>query len=216
MRALPHLPRGRGGDQRGREDRHHRPLPQTPRPARAPWPAYPREFEYVRHGTVSVIAALNVHSGQVLTETIARNNAETFICFLRILDQSIPAGTDIHLVMDSGSSHVAKKTKAWLAARSRFHVHHTPKHASWLNQVELFFSTLTRRLLRRGQFTSRDELAALIDEFVLAYDEHDAKPYRWTYDGSPLKRSPKRPIYGWTCAPSERLGRRTTTCGPNA
>ena len=86
-----------------------------------------RESEYVRHGTVSVIAALNVHSGQVLTETIARNNAETFICFLRILDQSIPAGTDIHLVMDNGSSHVAKKTKAWLAARSRFHVHHTPK-----------------------------------------------------------------------------------------
>lgn len=49
-----------------------------------------------------------------------------------------------------------------------------------------------------------------------AYDEHDAKPYRWTYDGSPLKRSPKRPIYGWTCAPSERLGRGTTACGPNA
>jgi len=148
-----------------------------------------REFEYVRHGTVSVIAALNVHSGQVLTETIARNNAETFIGFLRMLDQSIPAGTDIQLVMDNGSSHVAKKTKAWLAARSRFRVHHTPKHASWLNQVELFFSTLTltRRLLCRGQFTSRDELAARIGEFVLAYDEHDAKPYRWTYDGSPLK-----------------------------
>jgi transposase len=89
--------------------------------------------------------------------------------------------------MDNGSSHVAKKTKAWLAARPRFHVHHTPKHASWLNQVELFFSTLTRRLLRRGQFASRDELAARIDEFVLNHDEHHAKPYRWTYDGSPLK-----------------------------
>lgn len=104
-----------------------------------------RESGYVRHGTVSVIAALNVHSGQVLTETIARNNAGTFIGFLRILDPSIPAGTDIHLVMDNGSSHVAKKTKARLASRSRFHVHHTPKHASWLNQVEPFFSTLTRK-----------------------------------------------------------------------
>jgi transposase len=89
--------------------------------------------------------------------------------------------------MDNGSSHVAKKTKAWLATHPRFRVHHTPKHASWLNQVELFFSTLTRRLPRRGQFTSRDELAERIDDFVLAYDEHDAKPYRWTYDGTPLK-----------------------------
>jgi transposase len=146
-----------------------------------------REFEYVRHGTVSIVAALNVHTGQVLTERIDKNDAETFIGFLRLLDRSIPKNTTIHLVMDNGSSHVAKKTKAWLTAHPRFHVHHTPKHASWLNQVELFFSTLTRRVLRRGQFASRDELTARIDEFVLNYDEHDAKPYRWTYDGSPLK-----------------------------
>lgn len=146
-----------------------------------------REFEYVRHGTVSIIAALDVHSGQVLTQRIKRNNAETFIGFLRLLDQTTPADTDIHLIMDNGSSHVAKKTKAWLTAHPRFHVHHTPKHASWLNQVELFFSTLTRRLLRRGQFNSNDQLATRIDDFVLSYDEHDAKPYRWTYDGSPLK-----------------------------
>ncbi|MFJ7280338.1 IS630 family transposase [Kitasatospora sp. NPDC098663] len=146
-----------------------------------------REFEYVRHGTVSIIAALDVHTGQILTERIDRNNADTFIGFLRTLDASVATGTDIHLVMDNDSSHVARKTKAWLAARPRFHVHHTPKHASWLNQVELFFSALTRRLLRRGQFASRDDLATAIDDFVLAYDGHDAKPYRWTYDGSPLK-----------------------------
>lgn len=89
--------------------------------------------------------------------------------------------------MDNGSSHVAKKTKAWPATRPRFNIHHTPKHASWLNQVELFFSTLTRRLLRLGQFASRDELAAAIDTFVLACDEHNAKPYRWTCDGGPLE-----------------------------
>ncbi|MFH8387114.1 IS630 family transposase [Kitasatospora sp. NPDC018058] len=85
-----------------------------------------REFEYIRHGTVSIIAALNVHTGQVLTERIDRNNADTFIGFLRQLDESIPAGTSIHLVMDNGSSHVAKKTKAWLATRPRFNIHHTP------------------------------------------------------------------------------------------
>ncbi|WP_414170863.1 transposase [Streptoverticillium reticulum] len=133
------------------------------------------------------MAGLNVHTGQVLTERIDRNNADTFIGFLRRLNESIPAGTSIHPVMDNGSSHVAKKTKAWPATRPRFNIHHTPEHASRLNQVELFFSALTRRLLRRGQFAYRDELAAAIDTFVLACDEHDAKPYRWTYDGSPLK-----------------------------
>lgn len=78
--------------------------------------------------------------------------------------------------MDSGSSHVVKKTKAWLATHPALPRVPHPKHASWLNQVELFFSTLTRRLLRRGQFTSRDELAERIDDFVQAYDGHDAKP----------------------------------------
>ncbi|MEU8922436.1 hypothetical protein AB0D10_16080 [Kitasatospora sp. NPDC048545] len=87
----------------------------------------------------------------------------------------------------TGSSHVAKKTKAWPATRPRFDIHHTPKHAGRLNQVGLFFSALTRRLRRRGRFASRDEPAAAIDTFVLACDEHDAKPYRWTFDGGPLK-----------------------------
>jgi transposase len=146
-----------------------------------------REFEYVRHGTVSIIAALDVHTGQVLTQTIERNNADTFIEFLRLIDSSVAPGLDIHLVLDNGSSHTAKKTKAWLAAHPRFHVHWTPKHASWLNQIEIFFSTLTRRLLRRGEFTSRQNLATQIDEFVLSYDTAYAKPYRWTYDGTPLK-----------------------------
>ncbi|MGV4988962.1 IS630 family transposase [Streptomyces sp. NRAIS4] len=146
-----------------------------------------REFEYIRHGTVSVIAALNVHTGQVLTERIDRNNADSFIGFLRQLNESIPAGTSIHLVMDNGSSHVARKTKAWRATRPCFNIHHTPEHAGRLNQVELFFCTLTRRLLRRGQFASRDELAADIDTFVPACHEHDARPYRRTFDGGPLK-----------------------------
>ncbi len=93
-----------------------------------------REFEYVRHGTVSIIAALDVHTGQVLTETIARSDSDTFIKFLRLLDSTIAAARDIHLVMDNGSSHTSKKTRAWLATHSRFHVHHTPKHASWLTR----------------------------------------------------------------------------------
>jgi transposase len=159
----------------------HPDIPERPgRPRR-------REFEYVRHGTVSIIAALDVHTGQVLTDTITRNNSATFIRFLRLLDQTIHPSVTIHLVLDNGASHTAKATGAWLAAHPRFQIHWTPKHASWLNQVELFFSTLTRRLLRRGDFTSRADLTDKIDQFVLHYDEHHAKPYRWTYDGTPLK-----------------------------
>lgn len=146
-----------------------------------------REFEYVRHGTVSLIAAMDVATGQVLGEIIpGRNNSENFIWFLSQIDQAIHPSLKIHLVMDNGSSHTSKTTRAWLAGHPRFTVTYTPKHASWLNMVEMFFSTITRRLLRRGEFTSRDDLASKILHFIEVYDR-TAKPYRWTYTGEPLK-----------------------------
>lgn len=145
-----------------------------------------REFEYVRHGTACLMAALDVHSGQVLGSDAPRNTAEHFIVFLEELHAAVPSKLDIHLVLDNGSSHVAKSTKAWLAAHPRFHAHYTPPHASWLNQIELFFSILTRRLLKRGEFASRDDLVAQIMAFIAHYDA-TAKPFRWTYDGKPLK-----------------------------
>ncbi|MEV0538154.1 IS630 family transposase, partial [Kitasatospora sp. NPDC050463] len=140
------------------------------RPAR---PGHPeqREFEYRRHGTASIVAALDVHTGQVLVEDITRNNSVTFVNFLRLLDRSINPALDVHLVLDNGSSHVAKATRAWLAAHPRFTVHHTPKHASWLNQIEIFFSILARRLLRRGEFTSRGDLIDKIRDFTIAYND---------------------------------------------
>ena len=92
----------------------------------------------------------------------------------------------IHLVLDNGSSHTSKATRKWLANRPRFRTCHTPKHASWLDQAELFFSILTRGLLRRGEFTSRQDLADKIENFTVACNR-TAKPYRWTYDGRPLK-----------------------------
>jgi transposase len=157
-------------------------------PTRPAQPGHPerREFEYRRHGTASIIAALDVHTGQILVEDITRNDSATFIDFLRLLDQTIDAAVTIHLVMDNGSSHVSRATRAWLADHPRFVVHHTPKHASWLNQVEIFFSILARRLLRRGEFTSRQHLIDQILDFTLAYNDQ-ARPFRWTYDGTPLK-----------------------------
>ncbi|WP_411107030.1 IS630 family transposase [Streptomyces sp. cmx-4-9] len=155
------------------------------RPARPGEPAR-QEFEYRRDGTASLVAALDVRTGEVLTEVIARNNAATFTAFLDQLDRAIAPGKEIHVVLDNGSPHTAKHTKAWLAAHPRWHVRWTPPHASWLNQVELFFSALTRRVVRHGDFTSRDDLIEKLEAYVIGHNE-TAQPYRWTYEGTPLK-----------------------------
>ena len=93
----------------------------------------------VRNGTVSIIAALHVGTGQVIAEPITRNNSVTFTGFLHRLDQCIDPRLNIHLIMDNGSSHTSAATRAWLAAHQRFSVTCTPKHASWLNMIEQWF-----------------------------------------------------------------------------
>ena len=145
-----------------------------------------QEFEYRRHGTACLMAALDVHTGEVIATDAPRNDSVNFVAFLEDIDAQVPRRKKIHLILDNGSSHVSKATKAWLAKHPRFVVHHTPKHASWLNQVELFFSILTRRLLRRGEFASRDDLVARIMGFIREHNR-SARPFRWTYDGTPLK-----------------------------
>ncbi|MFI9163385.1 IS630 family transposase [Kitasatospora aureofaciens] len=155
------------------------------RPARPGEPAR-QDFEYRRHGTASLVAALDVRTGEVLTEVIRRNDAVTFTAFLDRLDRAIAPGKEIHVVLGNGSSHTARHTRAWLAAHPRWHVRWTPPHASWLNQVELFFSALTRRVVRHGDFASRDDLIEKLEAYVIGHNE-TAKPYRWTYEGTPLK-----------------------------
>jgi hypothetical protein len=92
-----------------------------------------REFEYVRHGTVSIIAAMNVTTGEVITDRVEKNNSAAFISFLAMLHQMIPPHLRVCLIMDNGSSHTSAATRAWLSAHPRFEVTYTPKHASWLN-----------------------------------------------------------------------------------
>lgn len=140
-----------------------------------------REFEYVRNGTVSVIAALQVATGQVITEPITRNDSVTFIGFLHRLDQCIAPHLNIRLVMDNGSSHTSRATRAWIAAHPRITVTFTPKHASWLDMAELWFGVLTRALLRRGEFTSRADLIDKITGFTIRYNR-TARPWNWAYD----------------------------------
>ena len=146
-----------------------------------------REFEYIRHGTASLFAALDVHSGEVLAEPIpGKNDSVNFCAFLDDIDRTVDPAMAIHIVLDNGSSHVSKHTKAWFAAHPRWVVHYTPPHASWVNQVELFFSILQRKVLANGDFTSRDDLIAKLLAFIADYDQN-AKPFKWTYAADPLK-----------------------------
>jgi transposase len=140
-----------------------------------------RESGYVRNGTVSIIAALHVGTGQVITEPIEHNNSVTFTGFLHRLDQCIDPALNIALVMDNGPSHTSRATRAWIAAHPRIQVTYTPKHASWLDMAELWFSVLARRLLRRGEFTSRADLADKITSFAIRCNR-TARPCNWTYD----------------------------------
>ncbi len=140
-----------------------------------------REFEYVRHGTVSIIAAMNAATGEVIAERVRRNNSTAFTKFLAMLDQMTPPDLRIHLILDNGPSHTSHATRRWLAARPRFEVTFTPKHASWLNMIEQWFGVLTRKVLRRGDFISREDLEAKITAFTIAHNEN-ARPYKWGYD----------------------------------
>src|SRR4029450_3292068 len=117
-----------------------------------------------------------------------RNTAANFIDFLDDLDAKVPTELEVHLVLDNGSSHIARATRWCLVDHPRFHAHYTPSHASWLNQVELFFSILARRLLKRGEFRSGEDLVAKVMAFIDDYNP-TATPFRWTYDGRPLKAS---------------------------
>lgn len=154
-----------------------------------PEPGQPRrrEFEYVRHGTASLFAALDVHTGQVLAEPIpGKNDSVNFCAFLDDIERTVDPSLAIHVVLDNGSSHRSKHTRAWFDAHPRWHVHYTPPHASWVNQVELFFSILQRKVISNGNFESRDDLIAKLLRFVTDYDQ-TAQPFKWTYAADPLK-----------------------------
>ena len=155
---------------------------QPPRPGRL----RRREFEYKRHGTTKLMAAMDIATGQILADTIESNNAPTFIAFLETIDATIDPKLEIHVVLDNGSSHIAKLTKAWFVNHPRWHPHYTPVHASWVNQIELFFSILQRKVIRNGNFTSRDDLITKLMTFITDYDQ-TAGPFAWTYNADPLK-----------------------------
>jgi transposase len=145
-----------------------------------------REFEYRRHGTAVLFAALNVHEGDVAGWVTDSTRSENFVDFLADLVRQTPDGLDLHCIVDNLKTHSTDHVEKFLESNRHVHLHFTPTHASWLNQVELFFSILERRLLRRGEFGSVEDLADRVIAFIKDYNRR-AAPFRWTYDGRPLK-----------------------------
>jgi putative transposase len=135
--------------------------------------------DYVRHGTTTLFAALDVATGAVFTECKPRHRHQEFLSFLRRLDECIPAELDVHLIVDNYGTHKHSKVRTWLAQRPRYQIHYTPTYSSWLNQVERWFSLISQRAIRRGSFRSVKELVAKIDAFVQHYNRSH-RPFVWT------------------------------------
>jgi transposase len=135
--------------------------------------------DYVRHGTTTLFAALNVLDGTVIGRCMQRHRHQEFLRFLNAVEAAVPAGKLIHAILDNYGTHKHPKLLAWLARHPRWTFHFTPTSCSWLNAVEGFFATLTKRRLRRGSFVSLVDLQAAINRYL---DEHNAdpKPFVWT------------------------------------
>ena len=138
-----------------------------------------RSHDYVRHGTTSLFAALDVATGKVIGEVHRRHRAEEFRKFLDTVDKNVPAQLDVHLILDNLSTHKTSVIKRWFARHPRFHLHFTPTSASWINLVERWFGLLTERQLRRGTHRSTRQLETAIKAFLDAHNEAP-KPFVWT------------------------------------
>ncbi|MCA1681191.1 MAG: IS630 family transposase [Actinobacteria bacterium] len=159
------------------------------RPDAPPAPGKParRDYEYTRNGTMNLFAALRVHSGETHAMSSQTRNRFDLIRFLDEIDDTLPPakGQQIIAIMDNLSTHKSKDVQTWLKTHPRWRFVFTPNHASWLNQVEIVFSIMTRRLLKHGHFDSPEDLA----EQMLAYIEthnQTATPFNWTYTGKIL------------------------------
>jgi transposase len=137
-------------------------------------------FEYYRHGTLSLYAALNATSGQVLGRTAARHTSEEFVAFLGDVVASQLVGREIHVILDNLSTHKTARVRAFLNDHPDVHLHFTPTYSSWLNQVEIWFSKIERDVIARGVFTSTKDLARKLLRYIRAYNRHP-KPIKWRY-----------------------------------
>lgn len=150
-----------------------------------------RTHDYMRHGTTTLFAALDVVTGKVIGRLHRRHRSTEFLKFLRTIDQSVPADLDVHLIMDNYGTHKTPAVKRWFVRHPRFHVHFTPTSASWLNQIERWFATLSEKRIRRGTHRSTQQLERAIRDYLQSYND-DPKPFVWSKSADDILASIQR------------------------
>jgi transposase len=144
-----------------------------------------RTHDYIRHGTVTLLAALSYLDGKILSRTAQRHTHKEWLAFLKLIERKTPAGLQIHLIIDNYATHKHPAVKAWLARHARFHLHFTPTSSSWLNLVERFFRDLTEEVVREGSFGSVPELVRAMETY-LAERNLAPKRYVWKKKGEEI------------------------------
>lgn len=147
--------------------------------------------DYIRHGTTSLFAALDVATGQVIGQCHRRHRHQEFLKFLHRLDARLPPTGEVHIIMDNYGTHKVPKVTRWFLRHPRYHLHFTPTSASWLNQVERFFATITTQRIRRGTFENVRALETAIENYVAHHNEH-CKPFVWTATPDAILEKVKR------------------------
>ena len=135
--------------------------------------------DYVRHGTTTLFAALNVADGTLIGQCQDRHRHQEWLKFLQLIDAQTPVDRELHLILDNYATHKHPKVQRWLAKHPRFHLHFTPTSASWLNMVERFFRDLTVNRLRRGVFHSVPDLVTALENYIALHNK-EPKPFIWT------------------------------------
>jgi transposase len=143
-----------------------------------------RTHDYVRHGTTTLFAALEVATGKVTDQCFPRHRHAEFLAFLKLVAKAYPR-RQLHVVLDNYGTHTHPKVKAWLAKHPRVHLHFTPTSASWMNLVEVFFAIITRQTIRRGNFASVPDLIAAIRRFVNGWNQR-SHPFVWVKDADDI------------------------------
>jgi transposase len=177
-----------------------------------PGQAERRTHDYQRHGTTSLFAALDLKTSQVIGQLHRRHRSLEFRQFLDGIEAQVPAGLEVHFIMDNYGTHKTPLIRKWFAKRPRFHVHFTPTYGSWINLVERWFAELTNKRIRRGVFRSVKELEAAIREYIDVHNE-DPKPFVWTKTADQILASIARYAQRTTAAQASQLTSRTSGTG---
>jgi transposase len=147
--------------------------------------------DYIRHGTTSLFAALDIATGKVIGQCHRRHRHQEFLKFLERVDAQVPPTGDIHVIMDNYGTHKTPKVARWFARHPRYQLHFTPTSASWLNQIERFFAKITTQRIRRGTFENVRALETAIDGYLAHHNEH-CKPFVWTATADAILDKVKR------------------------